>query len=131
MQNNISLFAESPKRVVSFLHNTFGGELKQCGVSRNVSICLDGTTNSEIMVLPKFGSSLSGSQSFNRPGVSVGFNVSACTQELLSSLEREGWRSKMIKAGRKEIIEFWLENKINLEYHSHEGKTVGLLIAHS
>ena len=131
MQNNVSLFAESPERVVKFLNNTFGGEVKQCQVSKNLSLCLDETTSSEIVVLPKSVPMDTGTQSFNRPGVSVGFNVRACTKELIIKLEEEGWKKQLKKAGRKEILEFWLENKISLEYHSHEGETEGLLIARS
>lgn len=131
MQNNVSLFAESPERVVKFLNKTFGGEVKQCQVSKNLSVCLDETTNSEIVVLPKDVPVGTATQSFNRPGVSVGFNVQACTKELMSSLEKEGWKQELRKAGRKEILEFWLENKIGLEYHSHEGEKEGLLVARS
>lgn len=131
MQNNVSLFAESPERVVKFINETFGGEVKCCEYSKNLSVCLDETTNSEIVVLSKHVPMTTASQSFNRPGLSVGFNVKACTIDLMESLEREGWRQQLRKAGRKEIVEFWLENKISLEYHSHEGKKEGLLIAHS
>ena len=131
MRNNVSLFAESPERVVNFLSATFGGEVTTCVVSNNLKLCLDEETKSEILVVPKHSSLSSATQSFNRPGVTVGFSVKACTQDLMDSLHKEGWKQELKKAGSKEILEFWLENKISLEYHSHEGEKEGLLIARS
>ena len=131
MRNNVSLFAESPEHVVKFLNDTFGGQVRKCVVSNNLSLCLDEETKSEIVVHPKSTPVSTATQAFNRPGVTVGFSVKACTKDLIDNLDKQGWKQELKRAGSKEILEFWLENKINLEYHSHEGEKEGLLIARS